>query len=827
MKLQAKASFFLSTLLLMILLGQGAIFYFFLDKSLQDSARQNLLENAEQLSTRIDSYIINSQSEILNIAQNLNIQSLPKGQVNNIETFLQSAFISNSHFDNGYFILDGTGNLIVDYPASDSRGKNFAFREYFQNTLTEKKPVISSPYRSKRTGAMVITFTAPLISYEGRFWGLLAGSSTLLRSSFAGGLREIHVGKTGQIILYDSNKTILFHSNSDLITKEGSPPRPDPGLRDLPLESNNVVERRTPDGTEVVLAFFHLQTIDWIVGVMQNKEEVMAPLISLRRQIALFLIIAMGLAIGIGIWAMGLLARPIKALSNSIEQYKGGNWEEPAGLLSRRDEIGALGQSFKNMTSLLSKTLDSLGESESKYRALVEESMVGVFLIQEKQFVFVNPRVAELFGYHQEEMISTFDPLDLVAPVDRDRVLGIMTRPLAENQPMTLFYWQGVRKDGSLIDIETMGGPIRYQGEPAVQGTLVDITERRRAEAALSQKTETLEFLRTLSEDINRTLDLNEVLNQAIDHVLQKTGAEMGEITVLNEQEGVLEFLVRRGYDSNFARKISRLGIGEGICGRVVQTGEPMIVADYASHPQAVKEAVTLGKIRAIASFPLKILDRTIGTLDIVSSKPREFSEEEIAFYRTVSPIIAGAINNATIYRQTLSLNAALEELSRKDGLTGVFNRRYLEEKLTEEIARCERHGGYLGMMMIDMDDFKGINDTLGHEVGDQVLKKVATLLLESCRQIDIVGRFGGDEFLVLLFQTPYEEARQIAERIKRQVQEIEIPGWNRPLSLSIGVASENQEYRNILRLADDRMYEQKKKSPLMPYRETAGPFSS
>jgi diguanylate cyclase (GGDEF)-like protein len=345
----------------------------------------------------------------------------------------------------------------------------------------------------------------------------------------------------------------------------------------------------------------------------------------------------------------------------------------------------------------------------------------------------------------------------------------------------------------------------------------VDISERRRAEEALREKRETLQFLREISEEINRSLDLDEVLNHAIDKVLEKMGADIAAITVLDEKKKVLSFLVSRGFELDSGQTNPIIRIGEGATGRVALTGEPLILSDYLAFPHAFRDILHFEKIRSTAVFPLKIREKIIGTLNIAYAKPREFSPEDISFLESVSPIIATALNNAHIYQQTLSLNAALEELSRKDGLTGVFNRRYLEEHLAEEINRCERHGGDLGMLMIDLDEFKGINDTYGHETGDEALKMVAEAVRESCRSIDVVGRYGGDEFLVLLFQTSYEEAQRIADRIRNRVKEMRIPGVPLEIGLSIGVASENRDYRSILRLADDRMYEEKKRHKPSP----------
>ena len=116
---------------------------------------------------------------------------------------------------------------------------------------------------------------------------------------------------------------------------------------------------------------------------------------------------------------------------------------------------------------------------------------------------------------------------------------------------------------------------------------------------------------------------------------------------------------------------------------------------------------------------------------------------------------------------------------------------------------------------MIDVDHFKQINDTFGHAVGDEVLKEVADLIQKSCRNIDIVGRYGGDEFLVILIETTEPEALKIAERIQQKAREVTIPHHKPVLGLSVGVASQNSDYEGILKKADDRMYAQKRLDPL------------
>ena len=260
---------------------------------------------------------------------------------------------------------------------------------------------------------------------------------------------------------------------------------------------------------------------------------------------------------------------------------------------------------------------------------------------------------------------------------------------------------------------------------------------------------------------------------------------------------------------------INKIPLGQGASGQAARTGESLVIPDYSRYPQALLSSREKGGIGSMAVFPLKIQERVIGILNIADPEPQAFSPDKIDFFQQLAPILAGAINNARIYQQTQHLNQALVELSRMDGLTGAFNRRYLEERLSEEINRCRRHGGYLGLMMIDVDHFKQINDTFGHAVGDEVLKEVAGLIQKSCRNIDIVGRYGGDEFLVILIETTEPEALKIAERIQQKAREVTIPPHKPALGLSIGVASQNSDYEGILKKADDRMYAQKRLNPL------------
>jgi diguanylate cyclase (GGDEF)-like protein len=156
--------------------------------------------------------------------------------------------------------------------------------------------------------------------------------------------------------------------------------------------------------------------------------------------------------------------------------------------------------------------------------------------------------------------------------------------------------------------------------------------------------------------------------------------------------------------------------------------------------------------------------------------------------------------------------NEELERLSTSDALTGLYNRRYLTQRLSEELVRSYRHKGSFSVLMADVDEFKKYNDAFGHPAGDEVLKKVATILLSSTRSVDCTARYGGEEFAVLLTGTGGEVANEVAERIRDRVQAQEFAG--RKITLSIGIAEfpENgQTADEVISSADEALYAAKR----------------
>lgn len=162
--------------------------------------------------------------------------------------------------------------------------------------------------------------------------------------------------------------------------------------------------------------------------------------------------------------------------------------------------------------------------------------------------------------------------------------------------------------------------------------------------------------------------------------------------------------------------------------------------------------------------------------------------------------------------RELAAANQTITQLMNTDPLTGLTNRRHLEELLDTEMSKARRHGRPLGALMTDIDHFKSINDTYGHDTGDKVLVKVAQTLRTTCRKEDIVARYGGEEFIVILPDSPAAAAVECAERIRKTIQETAHPEMDRPVTASFGVTlfltTDSQE--SLIKRADTALYEAK-----------------
>ncbi len=319
---------------------------------------------------------------------------------------------------------------------------------------------------------------------------------------------------------------------------------------------------------------------------------------------------------------------------------------------------------------------------------------------------------------------------------------------------------------------------------------------------------ETLIFFEEISKILTSSLELDEILKAIMKKVKDIIHADAWSVLLLDEESNELVFKNVEGKKKKNIHQL-RVKLGEGIAGWVAKEGLPVIVPDVSkdSRFSCRIDKVIHCKIRSLLSVPIISKGKTIGVIEVVrKDRERPFTKDDLDFMLKLVDLAALAIERATLYQK-------MAELVITDDLTKLFNTRYLHRTLDTEIYRCDRYKTSLSLIFMDVDHFKLINDTYGHLVGSKLLVEIAQLLLKHLRTADIVARYGGDEYVIVLPQTPPESASRIAERLRKNIEQnvfLRKDGYFIKVTASFGVASYPESAKtkeDLLRLADEAMY--------------------
>jgi diguanylate cyclase (GGDEF)-like protein len=239
----------------------------------------------------------------------------------------------------------------------------------------------------------------------------------------------------------------------------------------------------------------------------------------------------------------------------------------------------------------------------------------------------------------------------------------------------------------------------------------------------------------------------------------------------------------------------------------VLERQETVVIeTDDPTADQAEVELMRQDGNRVLAMLPLVAKGQSIGLVELFAKEPVSFDAERLALARTMANEAAMALENARLYEDA-------RNLADRDPLTGFYNHRYLHERLGEEVVRSARSRRPMSVLMLDLDDFKLVNDTFGHLFGDRVLTWTAELIRSTLRLSDVPARYGGDEFAIILPETDAEEARAVAGRIVAAFRDHHFSSEGRgavPIGASIGAATFPDDGRSATELiaaADRALY--------------------
>ena len=338
----------------------------------------------------------------------------------------------------------------------------------------------------------------------------------------------------------------------------------------------------------------------------------------------------------------------------------------------------------------------------------------------------------------------------------RDQVVGVLD---CQSENLDHF-------DSETVDMLTL---FSTQASMALQNARLHALERQRAAQ--------LEAINAIAQQTTAVLDLKELLSKVcllIEHAFQ-----MSHVSVLLKDEDDLVLRASHGKLTARIPEGGRLPSGAGPWGRALLEGKTLIENDTTAAPEAGLYVETGSRM----CIPLVSFGQTLGVLVFDSERVGAFRAEDTQPLESVADICATAIQNAHYVDR-------VKQLAYLDGLTGIFNRRFFEMRIAEEIERARRFGTGMGVIMVDLDQFKRLNDEFGHLLGDEVLRQVSSLLHQQLRKIDVVCRYGGEEFAILLSQTSPQHSLAVAEKLRRMVETWQFPGVARPVTISAGTAN-------------------------------------
>jgi len=354
-------------------------------------------------------------------------------------------------------------------------------------------------------------------------------------------------------------------------------------------------------------------------------------------------------------------------------------------------------------------------------------------------------------------------------------------------------------RDRALIEllINTLAGLLENLG----------VREKHRQEEQFSNS------LIAMISALTLTSSRQELFQQILEMSAELLSASSGSLMLLDETEGTLKIKAVKGMNPTLAKTMS-VAFGEGIAGRVAKNGFPLLVNDIERDKRVGFRNRPRFKTKSFVSLPLQTDSRLIGVLNLADKQDgSNFSENDLNLAKTLTSHAISLFDRA----EKLEKAEKYEKLAITDPLTGLYNRRFLEDRLQEEFSRSGRQHQSFCLILADLDNFKIYNDLCGHIAGDRVLRKTARLMRQSAREMDVVFRYGGEEFCIILPGTVKKEAVFVAERIRKMIEAESFPAESHlplgRLTISIGIASSPADgvtVNELIHASDMALYQAK-----------------
>jgi diguanylate cyclase (GGDEF)-like protein/PAS domain S-box-containing protein len=676
-------------------------------------------------------------------------------------------------FNAGAIVTGPDGVAIASVPASaQRRGIGYLDRAYIAGALRNGKATIGPPLLSRPAHAPGFGMAVPIRDSQSQVIGAVAGLINLTQPNFLDRVSESRYGKTGNYLLIDQQQRLIIAASDKRRIMEALPaPGVNPTLDRFMRGYDGTEIYVNSQGVEVLSAAKGVTMANWHVAVALPTADAFAPVNELLNRMLLATLVLTVLTAALIWWMLRYQLAPLEATARALSSLPGSKQPMQPLMVVRNDEIGQLINAFNRLLADLAQRQEGLRESEERYHTafLTSPDAVNLTRLEDGLYLDVNEGFANLTGWTREEVIGkTSQEINVWHDMkDRQRLVEALQRNGSCKDLRADF----VTKQGGLIAGLMSAHVMTLNGRPCILSVTRDITAREAAE-----------------------------------HRLQESEGRYRRM-VENSPDIVYAFSLSRGGLYYSPKVLEVLGYSpEHLCANPLLWAESIHPDDRAVVATAIEDFQAGTPFRI--EYRLKnsrgawlwLFDRSIGSRQqdgdlIVEGLAMDITDRKLA-------------------------EEEIQSLAFSDPLTGLANRRLLLDRLQQALATGVRHRRHGALLLIDLDNFKTLNDTLGHHQGDLLLQQVGKRLLACIQEGDTVARLGGDEFVVMLEdlgENRLEAATQaelMAERISTTLNRIyELKGFGRHSTPSIGITlfgDESRDMDEVLKRADLAMYQAK-----------------
>ncbi|OHC26374.1 MAG: hypothetical protein A2Y50_02560 [Pseudomonadales bacterium RIFCSPLOWO2_12_59_9] len=670
---------------------------------LEQLSSEQQFASVSLLAAQIDSQLTERLDALQTVASSIepNLLNDPR----RLQRFLQGLPLLHKLFNAGTFATGLDGIATASLPVSLERvGVSYLDRDYIANTLQSGTATIGQAIMGRQLKVPALAMAVPIRDPQGRVIGALAGVINLDQSSFLDRITANHYGKTG-------GYSVVARAHRQIVTATDKSQM----LQVLPaLGSNPMLDRAiageegtaiytTNKGVEALGSVKGIPVANWYLLAALPIAEAFAPIQSMQQRLLLATLALTLVAAFLGWWTLSRQLAPILAAAQSLASRTQASQQLQPLAVTSNDEIGILIRAFNRLLATLGQREEALIESEFRWKFAIEGSGDGVWDLNiQTHTSSYSERWKRMFGYADTDTLPTYQQwLERIHPDDQQHTAASLQTHLEGKSAVYLAEFRLRNKDGRYTWIRSRGMLVSRSadGQPLrLIGTHTDISAQKQAEEKLllaaSVFTHAHEGIMIIADD-GRIIDANEAVTRI-------TGYPRDELLGQNPRL-FSSGRHSKAFYNNLFRELLKKGYWHGEIWNRRKDGEV-----FASMQTISVLRDEHGHIHQYTSL----------FSDVTERKVMEEQVRKLAFF---------------------------------DALTQLPNRRLLDDRLSQALLASTRSGRYGALLFLDLDNFKPLNDTHGHAVGDLLLIEVATRLKRCVREMDTVARFGGDEFVLIL----------------------------------------------------------------------------